>query len=61
MKIICKIFRHRFNYFITQDIPQRDFRCCRGCGRVQELKELPVYGKSWVYLVQRNGNVPLAL
>jgi hypothetical protein len=54
MEVICGLFDHKFKYFITQDIPQRNFRVCIHCSKLQEFKtNLPFTQKAWVSLVQR--------
>jgi len=53
MKLLCKIFGHRYKYHIIQDCPERDIRHCKTCHIAEELKTLPVYGKNWFQLVSR--------
>ncbi len=51
---ICKIFKHKFNYFISSTcIPSHHFKCCKRCSKIWEYKEIPVYGLDWYLLVQR--------
>ena len=59
MKKICNIFGHRYRYYLTQDCPQRQFRCCLTCGEMQEYKTIhfglePITG--WYTLVQRTAS-----
>ncbi len=53
MKVLCKLFGHRYDYYLTQDVEQRNFRVCKYCGRLQEYKTFPGLGYGWYSLVQR--------
>jgi len=48
---ICHLFRHRWQYYIVLDFPQRIFRFCRRCGIAQEYKRI-LQHRCWVTLVQ---------
>lgn len=53
MKLICKIFGHRWLYFRdVMYIPGRKFRVCKHCNKLQDLRDLPVFGKGWYGLIQ---------
>jgi len=56
MKIICMLFGHRYVYYMSQDVPSRQFRSCRYCGEMQEYRTLPGLGRGWYTLVQRTQN-----
>ena len=53
MKILCKLFNHKFNYYLTQDVPARQLRSCKRCNELQEYRTLPGLGRGWYTLVQR--------
>jgi len=52
--MLCKIFGHKWRYFITGCVLRRNFRSCKRCGIMQEHKELSVFGWCWVTLVERS-------
>lgn len=59
MNILCKLFGHRFSYYIRNADPNQNIRACHRCGTVQEYKELSFLGnteKVWMNLVQRTRN-----
>lgn len=58
MKFICKLFGHRFNYYIRNANENENMRFCVHCGLAQEYKPMTVASflrpeKVWVNLVQR--------
>ena len=54
MNILCKIFNHKFKYFIIPDLPQRNLRVCTRCTYTQEYRRgVPSYGSGWFRLVSR--------
>lgn len=51
-KLICKIFKHKFNYYILDANSSKNVRFCLRCGLAQEWK--PIFGEYiWMNLVQR--------
>ena len=55
-KYLCKIFGHNYLYYLTQDCPNRQFRCCLTCGQMQEYKTVNFRLEAitgWYSLVQR--------
>ena len=54
MKTLCKLFGHKFRYYLTSDLQlRRNFRCCLRCARMEEYRDVPAFGKGWYSLVQR--------
>ena len=54
-KFICKVFGHRYRYFLSvHDTPSRKYRVCLRCGVMEELTDAydPAYKKAWFALVQ---------
>ncbi len=52
MKIICKIWEHRWNYYKMNDKVGKQIRSCKNCGKIQEYKYLAIFGYTWVDAVQ---------
>jgi len=54
MSILCKIFHHKFKYFIIPDTPIRNIRVCTNCTYTQEYRRnTPSYGTGWFRLISR--------
>lgn len=62
MNILCKIFNHHFNYYLTCNLPKhKNFRVCTRCGCMQEYRVYDeenllgynILKTGWYTLVQR--------
>jgi len=53
MKIMCKIFGHRYVYSILPDSPLRNLRVCTRCGIIEEYRDMTTSIKGWFQLVSR--------
>ena len=56
MKILCKLFNHKFEYYKHIDYsPAKLFRVCKRCHQLQDYRpNVPYYGRGWFSLVQYN-------
>ncbi len=52
-KSFCKVYGHKFNYFVSGVNANQQIRVCRICGQLEEHRLMPVYGWGWYAWVRR--------